>query len=171
MKKQAYTCEMIRDLLPLYVEHLTSPETAVKEVPDGSIDFEKVSFRYSETAQIDALQNVTLHIPSGATVGILGVTGSSKTTLVQLIPRLYDVSDGCLKVGGIDVRKLDLTFLRRNIGVVSQETYLFNGTIRDNLLYAKPEASEEELSQVPGMNRKAARSVREYFALEAGTTA
>ena len=84
--------------------NLVSPENAVTDVKDGSIDFENVSFRYSEKAQLDALQNVNLHIPSGATVGILGVTGSSKSTLVQLIPRLYDVTGGSLKVGGVDVR-------------------------------------------------------------------
>ena len=97
---------------------LTSPEAAVTTVPDGSIDFENVSFRYSATAQHRALKEVNLHIPSGATVGILGSTGSSKSTLVQLIPRLYDVSEGSLKVGGIDVRKYDLETLRDNVAMV-----------------------------------------------------
>ncbi len=124
---------------------LTSPENAVTEVPDGSIDFEDVSFRYSATAHINALQNVNLHIPSGATVGILGVTGSGKTTLVQLIPRLYDVSEGCLKVGGIDVRSYDLEVLRDNVAMVLQKNELFSGTIKDNLRWGNPDATDEEM--------------------------
>jgi ATP-binding cassette subfamily B protein len=94
---------------------LASPEAPLTTVADGSIDFENVSFRYSATAQHRALKEVNLHIPSGATVGILGSTGSSKSTLVQLIPRLYDVTEGCLKVGGIDVRKYDLEVLSTSL--------------------------------------------------------
>ena len=126
---------------------LTSPEedVAVKVVPDGSIDFENVSFRYSATAQHRALKEVSLHIPSGATVGILGSTGSSKSTLVQLIPRLYDVSEGCLKVGGIDVRKYDLEVLRDNVAMVLQKNTLFSGTIKENLRWGNPNATDEEL--------------------------
>ena len=124
---------------------LTSPETAVTEVPDGSIDFENVSFRYSADAQHRALKEVTLHIPSGATVGILGATGSSKTTLVQLIPRLYDVSEGTLRVGGIDVRKYDLETLRDNVAMVLQKNTLFSGTIKENLRWGNPNATDEEL--------------------------
>ena len=124
---------------------LTSPEYAVTEVPDGSIDFENVSFRYSATAQHRALKEVNLHIPSGATVGILGGTGSSKSTLVQLIPRLYDVSEGTLKVGGIDVRKYDLQTLRDSVAMVLQKNVLFSGTIKENLRWGNPEASDEEL--------------------------
>ncbi|MEF2837766.1 MAG: ABC transporter ATP-binding protein [Oscillospiraceae bacterium] len=124
---------------------LTSPENAITEVPDGSIDFENVSFRYSATAQHRALKEVNLHIPSGATVGILGSTGSSKSTLVQLIPRLYDVSEGCLKVGGIDVRKYDLEALRDNVAMVLQKNTLFSGTIKENLRWGNPQATDEEL--------------------------
>ena len=124
---------------------LTSPEEAITEVSDGSIDFENVSFRYSASAQHRALKEVNLHIPSGATVGILGSTGSSKSTLVQLIPRLYDVSEGTLKVGGIDVRKYDLEVLRDNVAMVLQKNTLFSGTIRENLRWGNPNATDEEL--------------------------
>ena len=124
---------------------LVSPENAVTKVPDGSIDFENVSFRYSATAQHRALKEVDLHIPSGATVGILGSTGSSKSTLVQLIPRLYDVSEGTLKVGGIDVRKYDLNALRDNVAMVLQKNVLFSGTIKENLRWGNPNATDEEL--------------------------
>ena len=125
--------------------NLTSPEGAVKEVKDGSIDFENVSFRYSEKAKLNALQNVDLHIPSGATVGILGATGSSKSTLVQLIPRLYDVTEGSLKVGGLDVRRYDLETLRDNVAMVLQKNTLFSGTIKENLRWGNPQATDEEL--------------------------
>ena len=124
---------------------LTSPEHAVMEVPDGSIDFENVSFRYSATAQHRALKEVDLHISAGATVGILGGTGSSKSTLVQLIPRLYDVSEGTLKVGGIDVRRYDLQVLRDNVAMVLQKNVLFSGTIKENLRWGNPNATDEEL--------------------------
>ena len=124
---------------------LVSPENAVMEVPDGSIDFENVSFRYSATAQHRALKEVNLHIPSGATVGILGSTGSSKTTLVQLIPRLYDVSEGSLKVGGIDVRNYDLEVLRDNVAMVLQKNTLFSGTIKENLRWGNHNATDEEM--------------------------
>ena len=126
---------------------LASPAdgAAVTAVPDGSIDFENVSFRYSATAQHRALKEVNLHIPSGATVGILGSTGSSKSTLVQLIPRLYDVSEGTLKVGGIDVRKYDLEVLRDNVAMVLQKNVLFSGTIKENLRWGNPNATDEEM--------------------------
>jgi len=126
---------------------LLSPEKglAVTTVPDGSIDFENVSFRYSATAQHRALKEVSLHIPSGATVGILGSTGSSKSTLVQLIPRLYDVSEGTLMVGGIDVRRYDLETLRDNVAMVLQKNTLFSGTIKENLRWGNPNATDEEL--------------------------
>ena len=126
--------------------NLTSPsENILTEVADGSIDFENVSFRYSATAQHRALKEVNLHIPSGATVGILGGTGSSKTTLVQLIPRLYDVSEGVLKVGGQDVRSYDLDTLRDNVAMVLQKNVLFSGTIKENLRWGNPNATDEEL--------------------------
>ena len=124
---------------------LTSPTNAVTEVADGSIDFENVSFRYSATAQHRALKEVNLHIPAGATVGILGGTGSSKSTLVQLIPRLYDVSEGTLKVGGVDVRKYDLEVLRDNVAMVLQKNVLFSGSIKENLRWGNPNATDEEL--------------------------
>ena len=124
---------------------LASPANAITEVADGSIDFENVSFRYSATAQHRALKEVSLHIPSGATVGILGGTGSSKSTLVQLIPRLYDVSEGVVKVGGVDVREYDLETLRDNVAMVLQKNVLFSGTIKENLRWGNPDATDEEL--------------------------
>ena len=127
---------------------LVSPEAgAVTEVADGSIDFENVSFRYSASAKHRALKEVNLHIPSGATVGILGGTGSSKTTLVQLIPRLYDVSDGCVKVGGVDVRDYDLKVLRDQVAMVLQKNVLFSGTIKENLRWGNPDATDEDLEK------------------------
>ena len=126
--------------------NLTSPESgAVTEVKDGSIDFEGASFRYSENAKNMALRNVNLHIPSGATVGILGSTGSSKSTLVQLIPRLYDVSEGTIKVGGVDVRDYDLQVLRDQVAMVLQKNVLFSGTIKENLRWGNENATDEEL--------------------------
>ena len=127
------------------VPDLTSPADPVTEVKDGSIDFENVSFRYSATAQHRALKEVELHIPSGATVGILGGTGSSKTTLVQLIPRLYDVSEGTLKVGGVDVRDYDLEALRDSVAMVLQKNVLFSGSIKDNLRWGNANATDEEM--------------------------
>ena len=126
---------------------LTSPDEsiAVTTVPDGSIDFENVGFRYASTAQHRALKEVNLHIPSGATVGIIGGTGSSKSTLVQLIPRLYDVSEGVLKVGGLDVKCYDLKTLRDSVAMVLQKNELFSGTIKENLRWGNPEATDEEL--------------------------
>ena len=124
---------------------LVSPENALTEVKDGSIDFENVSFKYSQKAERMALANVNLHIRSGEVIGILGGTGSSKTTLVQLIPRLYDVTEGCVKVGGEDVRKYDLDILRNNVAVVLQKNVLFSGTIRDNLRWGNPDATDEEI--------------------------
>ena len=124
---------------------LVSPENPVAQVQDGSIDFENVSFRYSAKAQRDALHDVNLHIPSGYTVGILGATGSSKSTLVQLIPRLYDVTGGCLKVGGVDVRDYSLEALRDQVAMVLQKNTLFSGTIKENLRWGNPDATDEEL--------------------------
>ena len=125
--------------------NLVSPENPVKTVTDGSIDFADVSFRYSAKAKRPALQDVNLHIPSGATVGILGSTGSSKSTLVQLIPRLYDVTEGTIKVGGIDVRNYDLEVLRDNVAMVLQKNTLFSGSIKENLRWGNPDATDEEL--------------------------
>ena len=124
---------------------LANPANPIMEVADGSIDFDDVSFRYSETAPRDSLEHINLHIKSGQTVGILGVTGSSKSTLVQLIPRLYDVTAGTLKVGGIDVRDYDVETLRNQVSMVLQKNVLFSGTIKDNLRWGNPDATDEEM--------------------------
>ena len=124
---------------------LTSPERGVKEVPDGRVDFRNVSFKYRAEAREYALSGVDLHIPAGQTVGILGGTGSAKTTLVQLIPRLYDATEGTVEVGGRDVREYDLAALRDAVGIVLQKNVLFSGTVRDNLKWGNPEATDEEL--------------------------
>ncbi len=124
---------------------LTNPECPVTEVKDGSIDFNGVSFKYSEKAQKSALTNVDLHIRSGMTVGILGGTGSSKSTLVQLIPRLYDVTEGSVRVGGVDVREYDLDTLRGSVAMVLQKNLLFSGTIKENLRWGNENATDEEM--------------------------
>ena len=124
---------------------LTSPENAVKEVKDGSIGFDGVSYKYSRTAERNALEHVDLHIRSGELIGILGGTGSSKSTLVQLIPRLYDVTEGAVRVGGVDVRSYDLETLRDNVAMVLQKNVLFSGTIKDNLRWGNPNATDEEM--------------------------
>ena len=124
---------------------LVSPAEPVTEVKDGSIDFENVSFRYNKTAGRNALDGVDLHIAPGMTVGILGGTGSSKSTLVQLIPRLYDVTEGCVKVGGVDVRNYDIHALRDAVSMVLQKNVLFSGTIKDNLRWGDPNATGEEM--------------------------
>ena len=124
---------------------LKNPENPVNEVKDGSITFENVSFRYSGTAAKNALDQVDLHIRSGMTVGILGGTGSSKSTLVQLIPRLYDATEGSVKVGGVDVRDYDIHALRDQVSMVLQKNLLFGGTIKDNLRWGNPHATDEEM--------------------------
>ena len=124
---------------------LTSPADAITEVPDGSVDFEDVSFKYQTGAKEYALSGVNLHIQAGQTVGILGGTGSAKTTLVQLIPRLYDVTEGSVKVGGHDVKEYDLTALRDAVGIVLQKNVLFSGTVRENLQWGAPDAGDDEL--------------------------
>ena len=124
---------------------LANPENPVMEVKDGSIDFEDVSFRYSKTAHRDSLEHINLHIESGMTVGILGVTGSSKSTLVQLIPRLYDATSGTVKVGGVDVRDYDMKTLRNEVSMVLQKNVLFSGSIKDNLRWGNPDATDEEM--------------------------
>ena len=126
---------------------LHDPASPVTQIPDGSVDFENVSFKYSENAAKYALSDVTLHIPSGATVGIIGGTGSSKSTLVQLIPRLYDVSAGSLKVGGRDVREYSLEALRDSVAMVLQKNVLFSGTIRENLQWGNANATDEEIAE------------------------
>ena len=126
---------------------LTSPENAITEIKDGSIDFDSVSYKYSKTAERNALENVDLHIHSGELIGILGGTGSSKTTLVQLIPRLYDVTEGAVRAGGVDVRKYDLETLRDSVAMVLQKNVLFSGTIKDNLRWGNPNATDEEMRE------------------------
>ena len=124
---------------------LTSPPQAETEVADGSVDFDHVSFKYSASAEEYALEDVTLHIPAGQTVGILGGTGSSKTTLVQLIPRLYDATEGTVSVGGKDVRSYDLDALRSAVGIVLQKNVLFSGTVRENLRWGDAQAGDRDL--------------------------
>ncbi|WP_294500247.1 ABC transporter ATP-binding protein [uncultured Gemmiger sp.] len=126
---------------------LTSPANALTEVKDGSIDFDNVSFKYSKKAERDALSGVNLHIKSGEVIGIMGGTGSSKSTLVQLIPRLYDVTEGSVKVGGHDVREYDLEALRNQVAVVLQKNVLFSGTIKDNLRWGNPNATDAEMEE------------------------
>ncbi len=124
---------------------VTNPDKPLTEVPDGSIEFDHVTFRYAKTAEKPVLDDIDLKIPSGAVVGIIGGTGSSKSSLVQLIPRLYDVTEGSLKVGGHDVRDYDLTLLRDQVAVVLQKNVLFSGTIADNLRWGNPNATDDEV--------------------------
>ena len=133
-------CEVLREQ-----PALTDPASPVTEVKDGSIDFENVSFKYSAQAKKFALQGIDLHIRFGQTVGILGGTGSSKSTLVQLIPRLYDATEGSVKVGGMDVRNYDLDALRGKVSVVLQKNVLFSGTIKDNLRWGNENATDDEM--------------------------
>ena len=127
---------------------LTSPENGVTEVKNGSIQFENVSFSYSKKSKKPALVNINLDIKSGQTIGILGGTGSSKTSLIQLISRLYDVTEGKVCVNGVDVRNYDLESLRDEVAVVLQKNVLFSGTIKENLRWGKKDASDEELVRV-----------------------
>ena len=141
--------ESIKRIAELLAEtpSLTSPEDAVTEIPDGSIRFSDVSFKYARTAERDSLHAIDLEIRSGMTVGILGGTGSGKSSLVQLIPRLYDVSTGSVSVGGIDVRRYDLDTLRGGVAMVLQKNQLFSGTIAENLRWGNPDATDEELRE------------------------
>ena len=124
---------------------LTNPENPVYEVKDGSVDFDNVSFKYSKTAKRNSLENISLHIKSGETIGIVGGTGSSKSSLIQLISRLYDATEGVVKVGGVDVRSYDLDTLRNNVAVVLQKNLLFSGTIKENLRWGDENATDEEI--------------------------
>lgn len=124
---------------------LRQPENPVMTVPDGSVDFDNVSFKYSQTAENFALSDINLHIRSGMTVGVLGGTGSSKSTLVQLIPRLYDVTEGSVRVGGTDVRDYDIETLRGAVAMVLQKNLLFSGTIKENLRWGSENATDKEL--------------------------
>ncbi len=124
---------------------IVSPENAVKEVESGEIEFDAVGFKYSETAEREALSNIKLKIPSGSTVGIIGGTGSGKTSLVQLIPRLYDVTSGSVKVGGRDVREYDVETLRDAVAMVLQKNTLFSGTVKENMRWGNENATDEEI--------------------------
>lgn len=128
--------------------NIVSPENAVKEVKDGDVVFENVSFKYSERAEKFALADVNLHIRSGQTIGILGGTGSSKSTLVNLIPRLYDTTEGAVYVGGVNVKEYDLETLRNKVAMVLQKNVLFSGTIKDNLRWGKEDATDDEIRRV-----------------------
>ena len=127
---------------------ITEREDALTEIKDGSVDFENVSFRYDKDSESEILSGINLHISSGQTVGIIGGTGAAKTTLVQLIPRLYDVLSGSVKVGGVDVRDYALTALRSGVGLVLQKNVLFTGTVEENLKWGDAGASAEEISSV-----------------------
>lgn len=133
-------CELLEER-----SDIVSPENAVMEVSDGSIDFCHVDFSYNEEANRNTLSDIDLHIKSGETVGIIGATGAGKTTLVQLLPRLYDVSKGELKVGGVNVKNYDLNALRGAVAMVLQKNVLFSGTIRDNLKWGNENATDDEL--------------------------
>lgn len=138
------SAERITEVLN-YQPTLTSPADGKKEVADGSVKFEDVSFKYSERSKKYALSDIDLDIPSGSSLGIIGGTGSSKTTLIQLISRLYDVSKGRVLVGGTDVRDYDLETLRNNVAVVLQKNVLFSGTIKENMRWGKKDATDEEI--------------------------
>ena len=127
---------------------IVNPETAVTEVKDGSIRFENVGFKYSKKASAFALSDIDLTIASGETVGILGGTGSSKTTLIQLIPRLYDATEGEVYVGGVNVKDYDLDVLRKEVSIVLQKNVLFSGTIKENLRWGDENATDEEIERV-----------------------
>ena len=141
------SCERIVEILEEESD-IISPADAVQTVADGSIDFDHVSFSYGKRKDKCCLVDANLHIPSGSTVGILGGTGSAKSSLVQLIPRLYDVTEGSVKVGGLDVRRYDVEALRENVAMVLQKNVLFSGTIKENLRWGNPDATDEEMQRV-----------------------
>ena len=136
-------CEVLREK-----SEITEPECPITEVRDGSVLFDKVSFSYKATADKKALADINLFIAPGETVGIIGGTGSGKTSLIQLISRLYDVSEGAVKVGGVDVRDYALDTLRDQVSVVLQKNLLFTGTIKENLRWGDPDASDEEIERI-----------------------
>ena len=136
-------CEVIEE-----ESTIVNPENPVYVVENGDIEFKDVNFKYAKRAENFALSNINLKIKSGQTVGIIGGTGSSKSSLIQLIPRLYDVTEGSVLVGGIDVRSYDMESLRNEVSVVLQKNVLFSGTIKDNLRWGNENASDEELIRV-----------------------
>ncbi|MBR5750842.1 MAG: ABC transporter ATP-binding protein, partial [Clostridia bacterium] len=133
----------IFEYFDLPVEIQNAPDAVTPASADGSVEFSHVNFSYDPERQI--LHDVSFRLDAGRSIAIVGPSGSGKSTIINLIPRLYDCQQGTVYYGGTDVKKLDLSFLRKSVGIVSQETYLFNGTIRENLLYARPDATEEEL--------------------------
>lgn len=133
-------CEVLEEESTLH-----NPENPVYEVKDGSVDFDRVAFKYAASAERNVLEEIDLHIKSGETIGIIGGTGSSKTSLVNLISRLYDVSEGSVRVGGVDVRDYDLNTLRNQVAVVLQKNVLFSGTVKENLRWGNPDATDEEM--------------------------
>lgn len=140
----AESCRRIAEVLD-EKSTLSNPENPVFEIADGSVDFDNVSFKYSKKAERAALKDIDLHIKSGETIGIIGGTGSAKSTLVQLISRLYDVSEGSISVGGRNVKEYDLDTLRNGVAMVLQKNVLFSGTIKENLRWGDPDATDEEL--------------------------
>ena len=136
-------CEVLKEK-----STLTSPASAIKEVKDGSIDFDHVRFKYTKNADRPVLEDIDLHIKSGEVIGIIGGTGSAKSSLVQLIPRLYDVTEGTVRVGKEDVRNYDLTVLRDSVAMVLQKNVLFSGTIADNIRWGNKDASLDEVKHV-----------------------
>ena len=144
MTRSLASARRIREVLTEQPD-LANAAQPVTVIPEGSIDFEKVGLQYRADAGKNALSDITLHIPAGATVGVIGGTGAAKTTLVQLIPRLYDATAGVVRVGGRDVRDYDLAALRDAVGIVLQKNLLFSGTIRENLRWGDPDATDEQL--------------------------
>ena len=140
MESMKRICEVLDEEPNLY-----NPENPIYTVKDGSIDFNNVNFKYSKTASRNSLSNIDLHIKSGMTVGVIGGTGSGKSSLVQLIPRLYDITEGEVLVGGIDVREYDIKTLRDSVAMVLQKNQLFSGTIKDNLRWGNENATDEEM--------------------------
>jgi len=135
-------CEVLDE-----TSEMAEKKNPIREIKDGSIDFENVNFKYSKKAKRDALSGINLHIKSGMTVGVIGGTGSGKSSLVQLIPRLYDVTDGCVKVSGVDVRDYGITELRNSVAMVLQKNLLFSGTIKENLLWGNENATDSEIEE------------------------
>ncbi len=139
--------ESAHRIVEVLTEESSLKDGSIKKVKDGSIEFERVSFKYAAKAERMALQNINIHIKSGETIGIIGGTGSSKSSLIQLIPRLYDTTEGVVRVGGTDVREYDLESLRDQVSVVLQKNVLFSGTIKENLRWGNKEATDEELME------------------------
>jgi ATP-binding cassette subfamily B protein len=142
---------------------IQNPDKPITEVKDGSIEFTNVSFKYSEKAERYALSNINIKIESGQTIGIIGQTGSSKSTLVQLIPRLYDVSDGDVKVANVSVKDYDIETLRNSVAMVLQKNVLFSGTVRENMRWGNKNASDEEIMEALKMAQIADVSLDKYI--------